>query len=417
MKDRTTSCRDDLTMRQTLATFPANVSILLFFTLLTRLSYFMAWPFLSIILTRTYQLSPLAIGSVMSGCALISVVLGIYGGFLSDRLGRKKLLILGCLLAIIGYVSIALSNSVFVLACGLLLTGISFSWIDAPSRALMSDLLQDQKRRELALQIRYFMVNIAAVSGPIIGITFGLNSQKSTFLLTALSYVPFLLFSLLSIPTGKPLNHSNVKEQANEALDAWQVTRIILKDRVYIIVLISSILCYLVYAQIESVVPQYLLTLDAARAVDLVTVILVTNAIIVMVAQLYLIPLLANTPPEQRITIGALIFAVSQILFGFNETASPLWWGGCAVIFSIAEAILLPNLSILLDRLAPERYRGAYLGASTLVILGLSLGPFVGGLLLELWGKGVFFFMSLFCLYIAALMLTNKKKIRIRLDE
>ncbi|WP_337927206.1 MFS transporter [Xenorhabdus sp. IM139775] len=159
------------------------------------------------------------------------------------------------------------------------------------------------------------------------------------------------------------------------------------------------------------------MTLDAARAVDLVTVILVTNAIIVMVAQLYLIPLLANTPPEQRITIGALIFAVSQILFGFNETASPLWWGGCAVIFSIAEAILLPNLSILLDRLAPERYRGAYLGASTLVILGLSLGPFVGGLLLELWGKGVFFVMSLFCLYIAALMLTNKKKIRIRLDE
>ncbi|ECD7340239.1 hypothetical protein FAS33_25200, partial [Salmonella enterica subsp. enterica serovar Newport] len=35
----------------------------------------MAWPFLSIILTRTYQLSPLAISSLMSGCALISVIL------------------------------------------------------------------------------------------------------------------------------------------------------------------------------------------------------------------------------------------------------------------------------------------------------------------------------------------------------
>lgn len=42
---------------------------------------------------------------------------------------------------------------------------------------------------------------------------------------------------------------------------------------------------------------------------------------------------------------------------------------------------------------------------------------FVGGLLLELWGKGVFFVMSLFCLYIAVLMLTNKKKIRLKLDE
>ncbi|WP_413723923.1 hypothetical protein [Sodalis sp. RH16] len=77
MKNRTTPYSDVLTMRQTLATFPENVSIMLFFTLLTRLSYFMAWPFLSIILTRNFQLSPLVIGSVMSGCALISVVLGI----------------------------------------------------------------------------------------------------------------------------------------------------------------------------------------------------------------------------------------------------------------------------------------------------------------------------------------------------
>ncbi|MBQ4796766.1 hypothetical protein F9U41_22350, partial [Pectobacterium versatile] len=80
-------------------------------------------------------------------------------------------------------------------------------------------------------------------------------------------------------------------------------------------------------------------------------------------------------------------------------------------------AILLPNLSILLDRLAPERYRGAYLGASTLVVLGLSLGPFVGGALLEWSGKGVFVMMALFCLSIAALMLINKKKIKHRLEE
>lgn len=417
MKDRTTPYSDDLTMRQTLATFPTNVFILLFFTLLTRLSYFMVWPFLSIILTRTYQLSPLAIGSVMSGCALISVILGVYGGSLSDSLGRRTLLILGCLLAIIGYANIALSSSLFFFACGLLLTGISFSWIDVSSRSLMSDLLQDQKRRELALHIRYLMVNIAAVSGPLIGIIFGLNSQKSTFLLTAFSYVPFLLFSLLRIPTGKSCSHSHLTEQRNEDVGVWQVPRIILQDRIYIIVLISSILCYLVYAQIESVVPQYLLALDTIRAVDLVTVILVTNAITVLVAQMYLVPLLENVSPEQRITIGALIFSISQLLFGCNETTNTFWWGGCAVIFSIAEAILLPNLSILLDRLAPECYRGAYLGASTLVVLGLSLGPLVGGALLEWWGKGVFFVMALLCLYIAVLMLINKKNIMLRLDE
>ncbi|CEK25406.1 MFS transporter [Xenorhabdus nematophila] len=100
-----------------------------------------------------------------------------------------------------------------------------------------------------------------------------------------------------------------------------------------------------------------------------------------------------------------------------RDPITPYWWAGCTVIFSIAEAILLPNLSILLDRLAPERYRGAYLGTSTLVVLGLSLGPFVGGALLEWSGKGVFVMMALFCLCIAVLMLINKQKIKLRLRE
>ncbi|WP_413742688.1 MFS transporter [Sodalis sp. RH15] len=205
---------------------------------------------------------------------------------MSDRLGRKKLLILGCLLAIIGYASIALSESVFLFASGLLLTGISFPWIDAPSRALMSDLLQDQKRRELALQIRYLMVNIAADSGSLIGI-----------------------------------------------------------------------ICYLVYAQKDSVVSQYLLALDAVRAVELVTVMLVINAITVLVAQLYL-----------------------TVVGKYVTRATHYNWG--------ADFRNFPALVLV------QRYN-----ESTMV------------------GERRVFFMALLCLYIAALIVINKKRIRFRLEE
>lgn len=36
---------------QTLKTFPATVHALLFFTLVIRFSYFMAWPFIAVIMT------------------------------------------------------------------------------------------------------------------------------------------------------------------------------------------------------------------------------------------------------------------------------------------------------------------------------------------------------------------------------
>lgn len=415
MKPRASPLSDEPTFRQTLASFPQTVVVLLFFTLLTRFSYFMAWPFLSIILTRTYHLTPVMIGGVMSGCALIAVVLGIYGGSLSDRFGRKQILALGCLLAIVGYAAIGLADNVMLFAAGLLLTGISFSWTDAPSRALMSDLLVDQRRRELALQIRYFAVNIAAVGGPLIGILFGLNSQKSTFLLTALSWVPFLFFALLALPAGK--NRFATAQETMAQPGTWQITRIILRDSIYLIALLCSIFCYLIYAQIESVVPQYLLMLDADKAVSLVTVILITNAVSVLAVQLYLVPLMSATALEKRIIIGALVFALSQVLFWGNSTTSPYWWGMVTVVFSIAEAILLPNLSILLDRLAPERYRGAYLGASSLVVLGLSLGPFVGGTLLEWRGKGVFIAMALLSLSIAVMIFITKKEMNRRIGQ
>lgn len=409
---------DDLTFRQTIATFPRKATILLFFTLITRISYFMAWPFLSIILTQTYQLKPVMIGGVMSSCALISVILGIYGGSLSDRWGRKPILILGCLLAITGYSVIAMSDNVLIFALGLLLTGVSFSWIDAPSRALMSDLLQDQHRRELALQLRYFAVNIAAVSGPLIGITFGLNSQKSTFFITALSYVPFLFFILLSIPTGLLANNNNHPSVSQEHVEnVWQVMAIIVRDKTYLIALISSIICYLVYAQIESTVPQYLLMLDATQAVDLVTLILMTNAVTALIAQFYLVSFLAKYTLVQRIILGGFLFAFSQLLFWANDSTTSFWWGMVTVVFGISEAILLPNISILLDHLAPEKHRGAYLGASTMVVLGLSMGPFVGGVFLEWIGKWVFIVMSFLCLTISIMMLINKSNMNLRMSK
>lgn len=404
-----------LSIKQAITTFPNNVLAILFFTLITRISYFMVWPFLAIILTQTYQLTPIVIGSLMSGCALFSVVTGIWGGSLSDRLGRKRLLALGCFLAVIGYSSIAIADNILIFSIGLLLTGVSFSWIDGPSRALISDLLNDEYRRELALQVRYFIVNIAAVSGPLIGIIFGLNSQKQTFFITALSYIPFLIFILIFIPSGKLIVKNTLKNSNKDSF--LNILSIITHDSVYFITLISGVICYVVYAQIESIVPQYLLIINEKVAINLVTVILITNAISVLISQAYLISLLKNTQLDKRIIIGAFILAISQLLFWTNNTSNAFYWSGVTIVFSIAEAILLPNLSVLLDRLAPESQRGAYLGASTLIFLGLSLGPFIGGSLLDWFGRGVFIVMMLFCLSIIFMMVVNKRKFEIRLDN
>src|SRR5690606_26299305 len=161
---------------------------------IVRFSYFMAWPFIAVIMTQNYHMSPIAIGVAMTSSALLSVALGMYGGQISDRLGHRIILLLGCGFSAVGYITLAQATGMGLFIPGLMVIGVCCAWVDPPVRALMSDLLGDRRRRALALQMRYYLINVAAVFGPLVGIVFGLTSQKGTFLITGLTYLPFFVY-------------------------------------------------------------------------------------------------------------------------------------------------------------------------------------------------------------------------------
>lgn len=298
---------------RTLRTFPGTVHALLFFTLVIRFSYFMAWPFIAVIMTQNYHMSPIAIGGAMTSSALISVVLGMYGGQISDRLGRRVILLLGCAFSALGYIILAKAAGMGLFITGLMVIGVSFAWVDPPLRALMSDLLGDRRRRALALQMRYYLINVAAVFGPLVGIAFGLTSQKGTFLITGLSYLPFFVYVLLFIPAGTLL--AGEQKESEIKLRLHQVTGIIIRDRVFIAALLCSILCTVVFMHYEAVLPQYLLLLNGEKAIRLITLILVTNACTVLVFQTFIMRFLAGYALPKRILLRNCMLLDSPFAF------------------------------------------------------------------------------------------------------
>jgi len=399
---------------RTLKSFPATVHALLFFTLVIRFSYFMAWPFIAVIMTQNYHMSPIAIGVAMTSSALFSVVLGMYGGQISDRLGRRVILLLGCGFSALGYSLLAQAAGMGLFIIGLMIIGVSFAWVDPPLRALMSDLLVDRRRRALALQMRYYLINVAAVFGPLVGIAFGLTSQKGTFLITGLTYIPFFVYVLLFIPAGKL-----VKEQdgGGVTVKLHQVFGIIARDNIYIAGLLCSILCSVVFIHYEAILPQYLLLLNGDAAIKLITLILVTNACTVLVFQTFIMRFLATVSLPKRILLGGFIFALSQICF-FSTRSTEIWlWLTVTSVFSVGEAILMPNLNILLDQLAPPEHRGAYLGASMLSTLGIAAGPLIGGIMLAMTGAGVFICTALLSLLLCAIIYAYRNRMLARLKD
>lgn len=400
---------------QTLKSFPMSVYALLFFTLVTRFSYFMAWPFIAIIMTQNYRMSPIAIGLAMTSSALFSVVLGMYGGQISDRLGRRFILLLGCAFSAIGYVTLSQAAGMGLFIVGLMIVGVSFAWVDPPLRALMSDLLGDRRRRALALQMRYYLVNVAAVFGPLVGIVFGLTSQKGTFLITGLTYLPFFIYVLLFIPVGKLLDEH--LSGSTPPVKLHQVMGIIARDKTYIAALLCSILCSVVFIHYEAILPQYLLLLDSSAAIKLITLILITNACTVLFFQTFISRFLAQITLPKRILIGGFIFALSQLCF-FSLRSTEMWlWLAVTGVFSVGEAILMPNLNILLDQLAPAAHRGAYLGASMLSTLGIAIGPLIGGVMLAMTGAGVFVCTALLSLLLCAIIYACRVSMLARLQD
>ena len=64
--------------------FPSLVWIVILGTFMVRTTFFMVWPFLSILLYRDYGLSATLIGAILGATAALSTLVSFYGGWLSD---------------------------------------------------------------------------------------------------------------------------------------------------------------------------------------------------------------------------------------------------------------------------------------------------------------------------------------------
>lgn len=69
-------------------------------------------------------------------------------------------------------------------------------------------------------------------------------------------------------------------------------------------------------------------------------------------------------------------------------------------VLTIGEILCFPSMNVLLDELAPDHMKGAYYGMQNLYNIGEFLGPWLGGMMLALYGgKAVFLILCVFSLF------------------
>ncbi|MEH8183146.1 MFS transporter [Aeromonas allosaccharophila] len=384
---------------RTLRQFTPLVWIVILGTFMVRTSYYMVWPFLSILLYREYDLSATFIGLLLGGSMALSTLVSFYGGWLSDRFGRRSILLAGCLVATLCFGLLGFSHEVFWLGIGVMGSGLSSGLIDAPGKALMADSLASAKARELALHLRYFLLNLGAALGPLLGVTLGINAQPETFLFLVVSYL------LLALAFGWGFRRAGSTDKSGATGPGLRdAIKVLLADRAFLLLVMANLLMVLVYSQFHSPLVQYLTRAGMPQVAELVALLVATNALTVVLLQFPLLRLLSRWPVRVRLHIGMALFLAAQLLFALGDPTVRSHWFGAVLLLSIGETILFPLLNVLIDQMAPTHLKGSYFGASALAGLGGAAGALLGGWILEQWsGQLLYVLMALLCVAIFAL--------------
>ncbi|AQQ69406.1 MFS transporter [Microbulbifer agarilyticus] len=369
---------------QSLYGLPPLIWIVLVGSFFGRGTYFMVWPFLAVMLHQKFALSPAEIGALLSVSAMCAAILGFYTGALSDRFGRKLLLLCGTFINVIAFAFLAFADSVMAFAVAITLSAVGRSVWEPPAMAMFGDLIPDTKARELAMQFRYFLINVGSALGPIIGVWIGLSGQQTTFGITAFSYLSLFVAFIVAFRvygSEKPSSHG-----ATSSGKFSDTLRVLAQDKVFLITILANVIALFIYAHMDSSLIQYLTINDAPKVVTLISSMILINASTIVCLQFPLLRLMRDVNVNQRIFIGMMLLAAGQIWFALNPIHWFSGWLGAIFLISVAEAILFPNMSVQVDRMAPANMRGSYFGATSLYAFGWSSAPLVGGLMIQFFG-------------------------------
>ncbi|OAS22399.1 MDR family MFS transporter [Paenibacillus oryzisoli] len=371
-------------MRHFIQTYHPIVHTLILGTVMARAASSMSLPFLAIYLAKHSTMSPGLIGIVIGMGALAGTFGGFIGGTLSDRFGRRVIM----LAALFGWGFVFLGFGVVKLPVLFMLlnmlNGLCRSFYEPVSQALMADLTDPSKRMQV-FSLRYMAINVGVAVGPLLGAFFATMNGALPFLLTGIIYLIYgvTLYALL-IKFGI----KQIEGEKKAVITFRSAIDVIRKDMTFRLYIIGGIIGAIGYSQVMVTLSQYLQR-DFANGVKMFAILMSANAIVVIAMQIPLGKWAEKYSPLTAIVVGNLMFALGDIGFAFSH--SLIWLIISMGIFTFGEILNYPAANMLIDKLAPEHMRGTYYGAQTLTNIGHFMGPWIGGFLLVSYGGSTLF--------------------------
>ncbi|MEO1440284.1 MAG: MFS transporter [Chloroflexota bacterium] len=363
--------------------YPRQFWLLIVASFIDRLGGALVFTFFSLYITDKFDVGLTQAGYVFAVFGVTGFIGSIVGGSLSDRYGRKGVIVIGLVASAALNLMMGLAGSLNILVMVAMVAGL-FGELSRPAhQAMIADIVPEDKHAEGYAAMRVAN-NTAIVLGPIIG---GLLLNVLPYIVlfiadsvTSLIMAGIVLFALVET------HRTTEEEKANEDFSLRSYITI-LQNPVFVAFLVIVTVVGFVYFQMYTTLPVFLRDVHGIPESGY-AYILSMNAAMVVLLQFRVTRWFREHVPLLVMAGGTVLYAVGFAMYGFVGNYVMFMVAMAAI--TVGEMMMMPTGKAFVTKIAPPNRRARYMAVYSFTFaIPASFATLPAGLVLDNFNPNV----------------------------
>jgi MFS family permease len=345
-----------------------EIYVLFFGRMVTAMGSFV-YPMLTFMLKIKLNFTPSQIAIFLAISTLVSLPASIIGGKLTDKIGRKKIIVFFDLITATLFIAAGLLPFSMVTLV-IIFVGSLFQTMKGPAfQALVADFSAPQDR-EKAFSLSYLGFNLGFMIGPALGGLLFANYFGLSFIINALCTLISTILIMKFVFEKNAIKNSSENlsqslgseyELADESTSTWTI----IKSRKIILgVMIAGSLSGAVYGLVGFLLPLNLESLYINQGAVIYGTLCSFNGFVVIAATPLMMMISRKLKEIPKMLIGVLLFVAGLAIFGFT-TGLVLTFAGM-MVYTVGEVVNTLGGSPYITRRIPASHRGRIFAVSSI---------------------------------------------------
>lgn len=368
-------------------------------TILTSLAGFMMRPYLVFYLYDKLDGSIFLSMLIIGLQPLCGIFVNLYAGSLSDRYGRKPVMLAALIIQAFAIGGYMFASHVWEFAVISIINGIGHAMFGPAANAQIADVVPQEKRAEV-FALLHTALNMGSAFGPLLGLLLFTWNPTIIFLTCAVALFAYAGLVVWKVPETMPVKSAAEQEMSKtKPKIRWRDH----KPLLWITLLAMPV--SLLYAQVESTFPLHLQQ-NFENYKTVFAAIITFNGCVVIALQIWIAKRTEHVSAYLVVAASYLLFAIVSVGYGFVPIFAILLF--VEFLFTIGEMLNGPHIQKVISVIAPEEHRGWYFSVFGMNWqLSRAIGPILGGLLFSHYGGKIMFAVLAAIILIAGIAQTR----------